>query len=167
MKSGSSQLEQREETSEENLVRVRRLRDGTLIDRSTGKPYVSPTPMDWERFMNLTDEEVEAAALSDPDNPPLNEEELSRFRRVVDAKRVRKKLKMTQAQFAETFEIPLGTLRDWEQKGFSISNNQAAASYLRVIEQNPQAVIEALHAYRPGESAAVEVEPKPSAKLAS
>jgi hypothetical protein len=56
---------------------------------------------------------------------------------------------MTQVQFAETFEIPLGTLRDWEQKGTFISHNQAAASYLRVIEQNPEAVIAALSAYRP------------------
>jgi putative transcriptional regulator len=104
--------------------------------------------MDWERFKNLTDDEIEANALSDPDNPPLTDEELSRFRRVVDAQRVRRNLGMTQVEFAETFEIPLGTLRDWEQRPFFL--NRAAASYLRVIEQNPQAVIEALAAYRPG-----------------
>lgn len=153
--------------SEENTVRVRLYEDGTVIDCSTGKPYVSPTPMDWERFKNLTDEEVEAAALSDPDNPPMTEEELSQMRRVVDARRVRKNLKMTQVQFAETFEIPLGTLRDWEQKGTFISHNQAAASYLRVIEQNPEAVIEALHAYRTASSVAAEAEAKQSTKLAS
>jgi len=148
MKPESSLLERRDETSEENLVRVRRLRDGTLIDLSTGKPYESPHKTDWERLRNMTDEEIEAAALSDPDNPPMTEDELKRMRRVVDARRVRKNLKLTQAQFAETFEIPLGTLRDWEQKGTFISHNQTAASYLRVIEQNPEAVIEALAAYR-------------------
>lgn len=158
MRSESSQLEQLEETSEENLVRVRRLRDGTLIDLSTGKPYESPFPMDWERFNNLTEEEIEAAALSDPDNPPLTEEELSRMRRVIDARRVRKNLKMTQVEFAETFEIPLGTLRDWEQKGFFLSHNQAAASYMRVIEQNPEAVIAALAAYRTRSEEEVAVE---------
>jgi putative transcriptional regulator len=153
--------------SEENTVRVRLYEDGTIIDESTGEPYISPTPMDWAKFDALTDEEVKAAALSDPDNPPLTEEELKRFRRVVDAQRVRKKLNMTQAEFAATFDIPLGTLRDWEQKGSFISQNQTAASYLRVIEQNPEAVIAALNAYRSVGNAAVKAEPKQSAKLAS
>ncbi|MEZ4532615.1 MAG: hypothetical protein R2855_16600 [Thermomicrobiales bacterium] len=135
--------------SEENTVRVRLYEDGTVIDLSTGEPYVSPIPMDWNRFNALTDEEIEAAALSDPDNPPMTDEELSQMRRVVDAVRVRKALGMTQVQFSETFEIPLGTLRDWEQKrSFLSARNQAAASYLRVIEQNPEAVIAALAAYR-------------------
>ncbi|MCO5222130.1 MAG: hypothetical protein M9947_11205 [Thermomicrobiales bacterium] len=146
--------------SEENTVRVRLYEDGTLIDESTGLPYVSPIPMDWAKFDALTEEEIEANALSDPDNPPMTEEELSRMRRVVDARRVRKSLKLTQAQFAETFEIPLGTLRDWEQKGTFISHNQAAASYLRVIEQNPEAVIEALNAYRLGEKDSIEEDGK-------
>ncbi len=130
------------------MVRVRRQRDGTLIDLSTSKPYESPTKTDWERLRNMTEEEIEANALADPDNPSLTEEELSRMRRVISARDVRKNLKLTQVAFSETFEIPLGTLRDWEQKGFFISHNQAAASYLRVIEQNPEAVIAALQAYR-------------------
>ena len=135
--------------SEENTVRVRLYEDGTLIDLSTGKPYESPHKTDWERLRNMTDEEIEAAALSDPDNPPMTDEELSQMRRVVDAVRVRKALGMTQVQFSETFEIPLGTLRDWEQKrSFLSARNQAAASYLRVIEQNPDAVIAALASYR-------------------
>ncbi len=148
MKSESSQLELHGETSEENLVRVRRLGDGTLIDLSTGKPYESPFKTDWARLDAMSEEEIEANARSDPDNPPLTEEELSQLRRVVDAVRIRKALGMTQVEFAETFEIPLGTLRDWEQKRSFISHNQAAASYLRVIEQNPEAVIAALAAYR-------------------
>jgi putative transcriptional regulator len=153
--------------SEENTVRVRLYSDGTLIDLSTGKPYESDIQTDWERLRNMTEEEIEANALSDPDNPPLTEEELSRMRRVVSARQVRKDLGMTQVQFAETFEIPLGTLRDWEQKGTFISHNQAAASYLRVIAQNPEAVIAALAAYRPGRSIAAEASEKRPKQLAS
>ena len=151
--------------SEENTVRVRLYEDGTLIDLSTGKPYESPIKTDWARFDALTDEEVEAAALSDPDNPPLTEEELAQMRRVVSARKVRKDLGMTQVAFAETFEIPLGTLRDWEQKGFFISHNRAAASYLRVIEQNPEAVITALAAYRAKADPEVADEPGRSPEL--
>jgi putative transcriptional regulator len=138
-----------------------------LIDLSTGKPYESRVKTDWERVRNMTEEEIEVNALSDPDNPPLSDEEISRFRRVVDAQRVRHNLGMTQVEFAEAFEIPLGTLRDWEQKGFFISQNRAAASYLRVIEQNPQAVIEALAAYRPKADADVAAELEHSPELAS
>lgn len=32
---------------------------------------------DWERVLNMTEEEIEANALSDPDNPPLTDEELA------------------------------------------------------------------------------------------
>lgn len=37
----------------------------------------------WERFDAMTDEEVEADAMTDPDNPPLTEEELNQFRRAI------------------------------------------------------------------------------------
>ncbi|MBI1926172.1 BrnA antitoxin family protein [Candidatus Poribacteria bacterium] len=40
----------------------------------------------WERFDAMTDEEVEADAMTDPDNPPLTEEELNQFRRAIYVK---------------------------------------------------------------------------------
>ena len=50
---------------------------------------------------------------------------------------------MTQQQFSQQFELPLGTLRDWEQG--TREPDSAAKSYLRVIAKIPQGVIEALH----------------------
>ena len=41
-----------------------------------------PSKTDWERFDALTDEEVMAAALADPDAQPLTEEQLKRGRLV-------------------------------------------------------------------------------------
>lgn len=35
---------------------------------------------DWERVDAMSDEEVEAAAKSDPDNPPLTEEDFKRLK---------------------------------------------------------------------------------------
>jgi putative transcriptional regulator len=131
--------------SEPDIVTVRKLSDGTLLqvmpDGST-RPYVSSTKTDWARLQAMTEEEIEANALSDPDNPPLTAEELARMRRVPDPRRIRERLKLTQEQFAEKFEIPLGTLRDWEQ-GVSLPD-RAARTLLRVIEQDPEAVINAL-----------------------
>ena len=71
---------------------------------------------DWDRLRAMTEEEINAAALSDPDCPPLTDEQLSRFKRVNAVKDIRRRLDMTQAQFAETFRLPLATVRDWEQE---------------------------------------------------
>jgi DNA-binding transcriptional regulator YiaG len=70
---------------------------------------------DWARLDAMTDEEVRAAALSDPDAQPLGPERLARTRRVSRVKVLRQRLAMTQAEFAEAFHLPITTLRDWEQ----------------------------------------------------
>jgi putative transcriptional regulator len=129
--------------SESDIVRVRRLPDGTVVqilpDGST-RPIESRT--DWARLEAMTEEEIEANALADPDNPPLTDEELARMRQAPNPRRIRERLTLTQEQFAEKFEIPLGTLRDWEQ-GVSYPDS-VARTLLRVIEQDPEAVIKAL-----------------------
>uniref|UniRef100_B0T0J0 Transcriptional regulator, XRE family n=1 Tax=Caulobacter sp. (strain K31) TaxID=366602 RepID=B0T0J0_CAUSK len=71
---------------------------------------------DWDRLRAMTEEEINAAALSDPDCPPLTDEQLARFKRVNAVKDIRRRLDMTQAQFAEAFRLPLATVRDWEQE---------------------------------------------------
>ena len=129
--------------SESDIVRVRSLRDGTVVqvmpDGST-KPLEDRT--DWARLEAMTEEEIEANALSDPDDPPLTIEELNRMRPVPNPRRIRERLTLTQEQFAERFEIPLGTLRDWEQ-GVSYPD-QSARTLLRVIDKDPEAVVNAL-----------------------
>ena len=39
--------------------------------------------VDWAKLDAMTDEEIEAAALSDPDNPPLTDEDFARMRVIV------------------------------------------------------------------------------------
>jgi putative transcriptional regulator len=131
--------------SENDIVRVRKLSDGSTVqvmpDGST-RPYVSPDRTDWARLEAMTEEEIEANALADPDNPPLTDEELARMRPVPNPRRIRARLKLTQEQFAAQFEVPPGTLRDWEQ-GVRVPDC-AARTLLRVIDQDPDAVIKAL-----------------------
>jgi putative transcriptional regulator len=43
--------------------------------------------VDWGRLDAMTDEEIEAAARSDPDNPPLTEEQLTQMRLIVHRRR--------------------------------------------------------------------------------
>jgi putative transcriptional regulator len=125
------------------LIR-RRLRDGQWYEvRPDGSERrLSRKRPDWRQLDAMTDEEVLAAARSDPDAQPLTDKQLKRARRVPYAKHVRFVTGLSQADFARVFGIPIGTLRDWEQGRFE--PDRAARSYLRVIEVNPKAVRRAL-----------------------
>ena len=91
---------------------------------------------------SMTDEEIIAAAVSDPDNAPMTAAQLARMQPVSAAKRTRRKLGLSQEEFAQRFGIPLGTLRDWEQH--RREPDQAAQAYLTVIEREHTAVERAL-----------------------
>ena len=91
---------------------------------------------DWARIDAMTDEEVTAAALSDPDAQPLTPEQLARMRRVSRVKVLRQRLGMTQAQFAEAFHLPITTLRDWEQH--RSTPDAPARALLLAIERDPE-----------------------------
>jgi putative transcriptional regulator len=109
--------------------------DGSERRLSARKP-------DWQQLDAMTDEQVLAAARSDPDAQPLTAKQLRNARRVPYAKHVRFVTGLSQEEFARVFGIPIGTLRDWEQGRFE--PDQAAHSYLKVIEANPKAVRKAL-----------------------
>ena len=61
----------------------------------------------------------------------------------VKVKKIRKKLRLTQAKFAAMICISIGTLRNWEQ-GRTYPEG-AAIALLRVAEAEPRALLEALH----------------------
>ena len=129
--------------SEQDTIRARRRADGgleqVLPDGST-RTLVGRT--DWARLAAMSEEEIEANALAHSDNPPLSEAELRRMRPVPNAKEIRRRLHLTQEQFAARFGLPLSTLRDWEQG--AREPDRAARTLLRVIEREPDAVVRAL-----------------------
>lgn len=90
----------------------------------------------------MTEEEINAAALSDPDAQPLTDEELARFYRPGAIRVARERLGLTQEEFARRFRIDLAALQAWEQ-GLRAPDDMARA-YLRVIERNPEVVLAAL-----------------------
>ncbi|MBD2603684.1 helix-turn-helix domain-containing protein [Scytonema hofmannii FACHB-248] len=90
----------------------------------------------------MTEQEIHAAALDDPDAQPLTDADLARMKRVSRIKIIRRALRLTQEEFAARYHIPLGTLRDWEQ-GRS-EPDQTAQAYLKVIAANPEAIYQAL-----------------------
>lgn len=90
----------------------------------------------------MTEEQIEAAARSDPDNPPLTESRLKQLKLVPRVRTLRRALGLTQEEFAARFHIPIGTLRDWEQG--RTEPDQPARAYLKVIARDPEGVRRAL-----------------------
>jgi len=107
--------------------------------RVTHKPGDPPlkTGTDWARVEAMTDEEVHAAALSDPDAQPLPRD-MRGLTRIPNVKKLREKIGLTQESFAERYRIPLGTLRDWEQR--RKFPDAPARALLLVIERDPEGV---------------------------
>ncbi len=129
--------------SKQNTIVATRRSDGTLVqvlpDGST-RPLEDQT--DWKRLRAMTEEEVHAAALADPDAQPLTETDFARMKRVPRIKTLRRALALTQEEFAARYHIPLGTLRDWEQG--RCEPDQPARAYLKVIARDPEGVMRAL-----------------------
>lgn len=98
----------------------------------------------------MTEEEIHAAAMSDPDALPMTEEQRQNVRYVPRVKTLRRALGLTQEEFSTRYHIPLGTLRDWEQ-GRS-EPDQTARAYLRVIAADPETVQRTLNRALTGEA---------------
>jgi len=128
--------------NEETIIARRRKSDGKLVrvlPDGREELFPEPPPLPQRR-----DDEILAAALSDPDNPPLTPERLLLMKRVPQVKVMRRALGLTQEEFGARYHIPLGTLRDWEQ-GKSVPDRPTQA-YLKVIAHDPEAVRRALQA---------------------
>jgi putative transcriptional regulator len=99
---------------------------------------------DWRRFDAMTEAQRRPAALGDPDAQPLTDKALARMKRTPQVKIIRRALGLSQDDFAARYQIPIGTLRDWEQG--RVTPDQAARAYLTVIARDPKAVHRALKA---------------------
>lgn len=94
----------------------------------------------------MTKDEIEAAAMADPDAQPLTPEQEARARPTPRAKIIRRALGLTQEEFSARYHIPLGTLRDWEQG--RAQPDQPNRAYLKVIAADPEGVRKSLQKSR-------------------
>ena len=113
--------------------------DGTVVEvLADGTERSFPdTPM-----RPMTEAEIEAAAIADPDARPMAAEELQTARRVPRIRTLRRALGLTQEEFAGRYHIPLGTLRDWEQGRRTPEG--PARTLLAIIARHPEIVREVL-----------------------
>ena len=91
----------------------------------------------------MTEDEVARAAFRDPDGRPMTRHELRGAKRVPQVKTLRRALGMTQEMFSARFQIPIGTLRDWEQG--RAKPDQPTRAYLKVIAHDPERVYRVLN----------------------
>jgi putative transcriptional regulator len=82
------------------------------------------------------------AELEDLSETPMTRDELKSARRAPRAKIIRRALGLTQEEFAQTYRIPLDTLRGWEQ---GVGEPDAPArALLEVIAREPEVAAKAL-----------------------
>lgn len=110
-------------------------RDGKLVRH---KPDGSEEVIFVTTVAPISEADIEAAAMSDPDNPPLTPEREAQLRPIPRVRTLRRALGLTQEEFAARYHIPLGTLRDWEQE--RSQPDQPARAYLAVIARAPEEI---------------------------
>lgn len=125
-------------------ITARTRTDGTVVEvlPDGGERPFPKTPM-----RPMTEAEIAAAAAADPDARPMTQDEFRKARRVPRAKSLRRALGLTQEEFATRYQIPIGTLRDWEQG--RAEPDQPARAYLKAIAGDPEGVERALRTAGP------------------
>jgi putative transcriptional regulator len=109
----------------------------TYFTRKRGAPFRF-SEKDRRRLKNLGDAEIEARALSDPDNPPLTKEQLKGMALAREVRLAREKTGLSQPQFAARFHIGLARLRDFEQA--RSEPDFIVRVFLRMILEDPAKV---------------------------
>ena len=86
------------------------------------------------------DATFEAAALSDPDCRPSTPEQLAKAVRMPNLRALQHRLGLTQEGFAERYDVPVASVRDWEQR--RTVPDKAGRPYLRAIALEQEVVAE-------------------------
>jgi putative transcriptional regulator len=114
----------------------------TIVRRSQAEIRRRGGRVDLKRIRSTTDEDIARWVAEDPDTPPElapgTKVRLVRNPPLPDVKGLRKRLGLTQAEFARHFGLSRRTIEQWEQ-GRAIPDRPARI-LLAVIESDPRAV---------------------------
>jgi putative transcriptional regulator len=107
----------------------------SLKDIKAGRPHVNRA-----RVAATKEKDIRRQMIADGEHPDqtLGPED------IFSPRVIRKRLNMTQEEFAHALRIPVATLRNWEQGRNAI--DPAARSLLMVVARNPKIVLAALDA---------------------
>jgi putative transcriptional regulator len=102
--------------------------------------------IDWGKIRNTTDEDIDRQIAEDPDTAPDITRLPGSYRLVdpaaPDVRAIRRKLRLSQAQFAKRFGFSVRTIQEWEQ-GRALPDRPARI-LLRVIARSPKTVARAV-----------------------
>lgn len=90
----------------------------------------------------MANDEAIADTFGGPDNPPLTGAQLRAAPRMARIKVIRRAFDLSQEEFSSRYQIPLDTIRDWEE-GRSEPDAPALA-YLKVIAASPEVIAKLL-----------------------
>jgi putative transcriptional regulator len=108
----------------------------TLAELRAGKPK-----MNRAKLRATKDSDIARQIAEDPDTAPEVTLDM-----LIAPKNLRRRLNMTQEQFADALGIPVATLRNWEQGRNSI--DPAGKSLLILIARDPESTLATLAAAR-------------------
>jgi putative transcriptional regulator len=117
------------------ITRARLKKDGTMVEilrDGSERPLVPE--VDWVRVDATTEEEI-AAQIAEDDAE-------ARRDAAAYARRLRRKVGLSQVAFAKRIGVPVDTVRNWEQ-GKRAPQGPARA-LLRIIDRAPEAALHAL-----------------------
>ena len=97
--------------------------------------------MDRAKLDSSSEDDIARQVAEDPETAPEITLDM-----LIAPKNLRRRLVMTQEQFAEALGIPVATLRNWEQRRNAI--DPAARSLLILVARDPEGTLAALAAAR-------------------
>ena len=103
----------------------------SLEDMKAAEPDIDRAKVD-----ATSEEDIRRQMIEDGEDPELQIED------VFSPQVIRKRLDLTQEQFAAALSIPLEMLRNWEQGSQAI--DPAARSLLMIVARNPEVALAAL-----------------------
>ncbi len=109
-----------------------------MVRKSLKAIKASKPKMDRAKIAQTTERDVRRHMREDGENPG----DVPQVEDIFTPQVTRKRLNMTQQQFADALRIPVATLRNWEQGRNAI--DPAARSLLVLVARDPAAVLEAL-----------------------
>lgn len=117
------------------MAKARTTSDGAVVEvQPNGAERLVPLRSDWSRVDGTTEDEIAAQAAQD-DAEAMQDA-------AAYARRVRKKIGLSQRAFAERIGVPVDTVRNWEQ-GKRLPRG-AARALLKVIDRAPETALWAL-----------------------
>ena len=112
-----------------------------LVRRTLNQIQRVKPRIDRSKIDATTEADIRRHMIEDGQDPAMA---LAGFAPIIPPQVLRKRLGLTQAEFARALRIPLSTLRNWEQG--RVLPDPAARSLLTIVARNPRAAFKALAA---------------------